>query len=50
VDLNWKMTPTMLRQAHTYADHMLALRQIRQLPDFATFFDTKFSDEMAKNA
>ncbi len=50
VDLNWKMTPTMLRQAHTYADHMLALRQIRALPDFATFFDTKFSDEMAKNA
>ncbi len=50
VDLNWKMTPTMLQQSRTYADHMLALRQIRALPDFATFFDTRFSDELAKNA
>ena len=50
VDLNWKMTPLMLQQSRTYADHMLALRQIRALPDFATFFDTKFSDEMAQHA
>ena len=29
---------------------MLQLKQIRQLPDFATFFDTKFVDELAKQA
>ncbi len=46
VDLNWKMTPLMLQQSRTYADHMLALRQIRALPDFATFFNTTFSDEL----
>lgn len=50
VELNWKMTPLMLQQARTYAEHMLALKQIRALPDFATFFDTKFSDEMARTA
>ena len=50
VELNWKMTPLMLQQARTYAEHMLALKQIRALPDFATFFDTKFSDEMAARA
>ncbi len=50
VDLNWKMTPLMLQQSHIYADHMLALKQIRALPDFATFFETRFSDELAKAA
>jgi ABC-type nitrate/sulfonate/bicarbonate transport system substrate-binding protein len=48
VELNWKMTPEMIQAAKTYADHMLALKQIKTLPDFATFFNTKFSDELAK--
>ena len=26
------------------ADHMLALKQIKRLPDFATFIDTSFVD------
>ena len=47
VELNWQMTPEMVAEAKTYADQMLALKQIRALPDFATFFDTKFSDEVA---
>ncbi len=48
VELNWKMTPEMVKAAKTYADHMLALKQIKALPDFATFFNTSFSDELAK--
>jgi NitT/TauT family transport system substrate-binding protein len=48
VELNWKMTPEMVTAAKTYADHMLALKQIKALPDFATFFNTSFSDELAK--
>lgn len=48
VELNWKMTPEMVTAAKTYADHMLALKQIKALPDFATFFNTAFSDELAK--
>ena len=47
VELNWQMTPLMVKQAKTYAEHMLALHQIKQLPDFTTFLDTKFSDEVA---
>ena len=42
VELTWKFGPTEIEQAKTYAEHMLALKQIRQLPDFATFFDTQF--------
>jgi ABC-type nitrate/sulfonate/bicarbonate transport system substrate-binding protein len=48
VELNWQMTPVMIEQAKTYSDRMLALKQIRALPDFATFFDSRFSDAAAK--
>ena len=48
VELNWEMTPEMIADAKTYAEQMLALKQIRALPDFATFFDTRFSEEVAK--
>ena len=48
VELNWKMTPQMIAAAKTYAEHMLALRQIKVVPDFATFFNTKFSDELGR--
>ena len=47
VDLNWKMTSEMLQAGKTYADHMLTLKQIRALPDFKTFFDTRISDQLA---
>jgi ABC-type nitrate/sulfonate/bicarbonate transport system substrate-binding protein len=50
VELTWQMTPVMVREADIYAQQMLALKQIRRLPDMATFIDTKFSDEVAHAA
>ena len=47
VELNWRMTPEMIGQAKTYAEHMLEAKQIRALPDFA-FLDPRFSDEVAQ--
>ena len=47
VELNWQMTPTMIQESKTYADQMLAMKQIRALPDFSTFFDARFSDQVA---
>ena len=47
VELNWRMSPEMVAQTKTYADHMLALKQIKQLPDFAAFLNTSFSDAVA---
>lgn len=48
VDLIWDFGKTEITQSRTYAEHMLALKQIKQLPDFATFFDTRFVDAMRK--
>jgi NitT/TauT family transport system substrate-binding protein len=50
VDLNWQMTPLMVQQVKIYAEQMLEMKQIRSLPDFAVFLDTKFSDEVARTA
>lgn len=50
VELTWKFGETEIQQSKTYAQYMLELKQIRQLPDFATFFNTKFVDELAKQA
>lgn len=47
VELNWKMTPEMIEAGKTYAQHMLELKQIRAMPDFATFFDTKISNQLS---
>ncbi len=47
VELNWRMSPEMVGQTRIYAEHMLALKQIKQLPDFATFLNTSFSDAVA---
>ena len=41
---------TEIKQAKAYAGHMLELKQIKQLPDFASFYDTRFIDELAKQA
>ncbi|GJE01304.1 ABC transporter substrate-binding protein [Methylobacterium isbiliense] len=46
VELTWRLGDTEIRQARAYADHMLALKQIKRLPDFATFIDTRFVDAM----
>jgi NitT/TauT family transport system substrate-binding protein len=48
VDLNWRMTPEMIGAAKTYAQQMVELKQIKQVPDFSAFFNTSFSDELAK--
>jgi ABC-type nitrate/sulfonate/bicarbonate transport system substrate-binding protein len=50
VELSWQMTPQMVEQGKTYAQHMQELKQIKALPDFATFFDTKISDQLAQAA
>jgi len=50
VELNWQMTPLMVQQVKIYAQQMLEMKQIRALPDFTTFLDTKFSDEVASAA
>jgi NitT/TauT family transport system substrate-binding protein len=43
----WKLDDTVLAQARTYAQQMLEMRQIRQLPDFAKFLNPRFSNEVA---
>jgi NitT/TauT family transport system substrate-binding protein len=50
VELTWKFGPKEIQQAKTYAKHMLALKQIKQLPDFATFVNTHFVEAMEKQA
>jgi len=50
VELTWRFGETEIRQAKAYAEHMLELKQIRQLPDFASFYDTRFVDELARQA
>jgi ABC-type nitrate/sulfonate/bicarbonate transport system substrate-binding protein len=46
VELTWKMGPKEIEEAKIYADHMLTLKQIKRVPDFATFFDMSFVDAM----
>jgi ABC-type nitrate/sulfonate/bicarbonate transport system substrate-binding protein len=48
VELNWQMTPTMVAEVKAYADHMLELRQIRNLPDFDAMLDQMPSERLAK--
>jgi NitT/TauT family transport system substrate-binding protein len=48
VELNWEMTPLMVTEVKAYADHMLELRQIRNLPDFAALLDIAPSEKLAK--
>ena len=45
VDLTWKLGPDEVRKADAYAQHMLALKQIKRLPE-AGFIDTTFVDAM----
>jgi NitT/TauT family transport system substrate-binding protein len=50
VELNWQMTAQMQQRSRTYAQHMQELQQIRAQPDWSTFFNTTFSDELARTA
>ena len=50
VELTWRFGETEVGQAKTYAQHMLELKQIKQVPDFAAFFDTRFVDELKNQA
>ena len=45
VDLKWRLGADEVRQAQAYAEHMLALKQIKRLPE-AGFIDTRFVDAM----
>lgn len=47
VEYIWKLDETVLKQARTYADQMLALKQIRALPDFSKFLNPSFSQALA---
>ncbi len=46
VELTWRLGPKEVEEAKIYADHMLELKQIKRVPDFATFIDTSFVDAM----
>ncbi len=50
VELTWKFGPKEIEESKIYASHMLALKQIKQLPDFANFFDTRYVTAMEKAA
>jgi len=47
VEYTWKLDDTVLGQARTYAQQMLEMRQIRALPNFTTFLNPRFSNELA---
>lgn len=44
VELTWKLGPKEIEESKIYAEHMLALKQIKRVPDFATLIDTSFVD------
>jgi ABC-type nitrate/sulfonate/bicarbonate transport system substrate-binding protein len=44
VELTWKLGPKEIEESKIYAEHMLALKQIKRIPDFATLIDTSFVD------
>jgi ABC-type nitrate/sulfonate/bicarbonate transport system substrate-binding protein len=46
VELTWRLGSKEVEESKIYADHMLSLKQIKRLPDFAAFIDTSFVDAM----
>jgi ABC-type nitrate/sulfonate/bicarbonate transport system substrate-binding protein len=44
VELNWRLGAREVEESKIYAEHMLSLKQIKHIPDFATFIDTSFVD------
>jgi hypothetical protein len=47
IELTWRMDALMIQRVKTYADHMLEFKQIRTLPNYATFLSPKINDEIA---
>jgi len=47
IELTWRMDALMMERVKIYARHMLELKQIRALPDFAKFLQPRFNDEIA---
>jgi ABC-type nitrate/sulfonate/bicarbonate transport system substrate-binding protein len=50
VELTWKFGPKEIEEAMIYAEHMLALKEIKRLPDFGAFFDTRFVDALERES
>ena len=44
VELTWRLDAKQIEQSKIYAERMLAMKQIKRIPDFATFIDTSFVD------
>src|SRR6185369_13294290 len=47
VELTWRMDAPMIERVKIYSQQMLELKQIRALPNYATFLAPKFNDEIA---
>jgi ABC-type nitrate/sulfonate/bicarbonate transport system substrate-binding protein len=47
VEYIWRLDDTVMTQARTYGQHMQELRQIRQQPNWNTFLNPRFSNEVA---
>jgi NitT/TauT family transport system substrate-binding protein len=47
VELTWNIDDLFLKEAHYYGTQMLDKKQIRQLPDYATFIDPSFVKAIA---
>ena len=47
VELTWNIDDTFMKQANYYGTQMLAKKQIRQLPDYASFIDASFVKAIA---
>jgi len=47
VELTWNIDELFLKEAHYYGTQMLEKKQIRQLPDYASFIDPSFVKAIA---
>ena len=50
VELTWELSPELIKRAAIYAEHMKALKQIREVPNFSEMMDASFSAALAKSA
>lgn len=50
VELTWDTDAAWVTRARYYGSQMLEMKQIRALPDYSTFIDTKFVEAMRKKA
>ncbi len=47
IQIGWRLSPELIQRATIYSQHMLALQQIRQVPDFSALMQPGFSRELA---